>query len=682
MSLLEISGLGLSYRLGREWRSALREVSLSLEPGEIRGVVGESGSGKSSLAYAIMGYLGPGARLEPGSQINYMGQKISGSPPAQMRPLWAKSLKIVPQNPGAALNPSMKIGRQVEEVLAYSTGQQGRAARQAVLDMFGRVQLSQAEQVAERYPHQISGGMQQRVLIAMALLTQPDLLILDEPTTGLDVTTEAAILDLIRELIAEQGTGVLYISHNLGVIAQLCQTVTVMYGGEVMVDGAVADIFRQPLHPYTIGLLNSLPRLGQTKTQAPLQSIEGHPPGLHKTAPRACVFAARCAFAIEKCQQEKPPLEQTDQNRAIRCHRWREIRDGQVDIGPRPEPHPSPDAARPAREGLLAIKNLSKHYPARPDLGQVLRRESPPPLRAVDGVNLSVQAGRTLGLVGESGSGKTSLARLLVGLNQRTGGEIDLGGVSITQLARARRPEVLAQLQMVFQNPQQSLNPYLSVGQALRRPLMKLRGLKRAAADEMARKLLAAVNLPPDYADRYPPALSGGEKQRVAIARAFASQPALIVADEPVSALDVSVQAAILNLLARLQEEQDTAYLFISHDLAVVGYLADYVAVMYLGQIVEVGYTWEVFGPPLHPYTEALLSALPDPDPQQAGGRILLPEAPAQSDYQGCRFHPRCPYKLGPVCEQEAPPWQEEGQGHFIRCHIPIDELTARQGGR
>jgi peptide/nickel transport system ATP-binding protein len=673
--LLDVTNLTIVYRIGRQWIPAVRDVHLAVQAGEIHGLVGESGSGKSTLALGILRYLSPNARIEAGSRILFDGQDLTQVSPQQLQALWAKRIKLVPQNPSAALNPSMKVGWQAAEGLGLAPLQ----ARQAVLEMFQKVRLPDPDQVYERYPHQLSGGMQQRVVIGMALLTNPDLLIMDEPTTGLDVTTEAAILDLIRELIQQQGSAVLYVTHNLGVVAQLCQRLTVLYGGEVMVNGAVKDIFQRTYHPYPLGLLQSLPRLGQTKYQSALMSIEGHPPSLQNLPP-GCVFAPRCFAATNHCHHVKPSLEQTPDGRMIRCHRWREIAEGTLSLEQTIKTGITEDK-RADNPRLLSVTEITKHFDAPQRLRGWLLRRPPAPIRAVDGVNLAIQKGRTLGLVGESGSGKTTLSRLMVGLVEKTAGTIDLLGVEMGPVHQ-RRPADLARMQMIFQNPQQSLNPYLTVGQALRRPLMKLRGLTRPQAEVEALKLLAAVNLRQEYAQRYPDALSGGEKQRVAIARAFASHPDIVIADEPVSALDVSVQSAVLNLLAQLQEDYQTAYLFISHDLAVIGYLADYVAVMYLGQLVEVGYTKDVFNPPLHPYTEALLAAIPNIDPSLSASHPPLQGDPpsAQALPRGCRFHTRCPHKLGPLCEGTPPPWQSDSDEHYIRCHIPIAELQAMQG--
>lgn len=680
MAVLDVHNLSISYKVNNRWIAAVRDFRLTLEQGQIYGVVGESGSGKTTAASGIMRYLPPNGRTEPGGQIQFMGEDLGGRSRREMQSIWGARMSLVPQNPADALNPSIRIGEQVAEILRRHAGLSRESARARVVEMFRRVRLPDADHIPQRYPHELSGGMQQRVVIAMALITSPQLLILDEPTTNLDVTTEAVILDQIRELIRDEQAGAIYVTHNLGVVAQLCERVTVMYAGEIMEDAPVRDLFDKPLHPYTVGLLNSVPRLGQTKREAALQAIGGRPPSL-RDLPPGCVYAPRCPLAIEICHT-RPPLELSAPDRRVRCHRWQEIAQGEVDLALKPQAGVEAIALHDLdRDNLMHAENLTKHFPIPRSLGDVLRGVAPAPVRALDGVNLSIQQGRTLGLVGESGSGKTTLARVIIGLEDRTDGTIDLMGAEITGDVRKRGRDILARLQMVFQNPQNSLNPYLTVGQALRRPLMKLAGKSRPQADREVSGLLQAVNLRPEYAQRYPAELSGGEKQRVAIARAFASDPALIVCDEPVSSLDVSVQAAVLNLLARLQEERDTSYLFISHDLAVVGYLADYIAVMYLGQLFEVGYGRDLFHAPLHPYTEALVSSIPTTNPRQQTRPVLLSaDIPSPRHMPtGCRFHTRCQHKIGPICEQEEPPWRDDGDGHFIRCHRSLEELTALQ---
>lgn len=688
--LLEVEHLTISYRIGKRWIPAVRDFHLRLEPGHVVGLVGESGSGKSTVALALMHYLSSNGRVESGGRLEFAGEDLLSKSDAEMRSLWARRIKLVPQNAGAALNPSMKIGPQVTEVLDAALGISGAEAEGAVLQMFHDVNLVDPEKVADRYPHELSGGMQQRVVIAMALITNPELLILDEPTTGLDVTTEAVILDLVRGLMAERDTGIIYITHNLGVVAQLCERVLVLYAGEIMEDALVDQLYEMPRHPYSLGLLNSVPRLGQSKRDSRLHSIEGNPPALAKLS-KGCVFADRCDFVIDRCRVEKPPLEQLHDGRSVRCFRWSEVDASFLGPAIKPSPQPAPgsfsegesvsQSADLDAETLMRVTDLKKHFPVAKHLEDWLRGHTPAPIRAVNGVNLTLGAGQTLGLVGESGSGKTTLSRVIIGLQERTGGQLELLGMDIRNSVRERSPDVLSKLQMVFQNPQNSLNPYLSVRQALRRPLVKLRGMTPAQAEAEVLDLLRRVNLREDYAERFPDELSGGEKQRVVIARAFASDPDLIICDEPVSALDVSVQSAVLNLLARLQEEHGTAYLFISHDLAVVGYLSDVIAVMYLGQLFEVGAASDLFQPPYHPYTEALVSAIPVADPHRKAERMLLHDVlpSAQHLPSGCRFHTRCPRKIGSVCEEEAPPWRDVDAGHAIRCHIPLEELSALQ---
>ncbi|NDJ54751.1 MAG: ABC transporter ATP-binding protein [Chloroflexi bacterium] len=682
-AVLMVRDLGISYKVNNKWINTIRDFHVTVQPGQIVGLVGESGSGKSTVARGVINYLPVNGRIETGSYINFMGQELTETNRSQMAAIWGSRLTLVPQNPGAALNPSLRIGRQLAEVLLRHRNMERSEALSQVEEGLRRVNLPDPKGLLQRFPHELSGGQQQRVVVALAMLTSPELIVLDEPTTALDVTTEAVILDLINNLIHQEQAGAIYVSHNLGVIAQVADAVTVLYGGEIMESAPTPTLFAKPLHPYTIGLLNSVVTPGQTKRDSRLASIAGRPPS-PGDLPRGCVYAPRCPIALDRCFTEHPELDEPAAGHRVRCHRWPEIAAGELDDDLYPA---SADEAlveenlQQARSSLLRINNLTKHFPLNRNLQELLSGKERPRVRAVDGINLSVVRGRTYGLVGESGSGKSSLSRVVIGLNERDSGSVELMGVEVSASLADRSKEQLAQIQMIFQNPQNSLNPYLTVGQAIRRPLMKLAGLNRGQADQEVARLLKAVRLQPAYARRYPDELSGGEKQRVAIARAFASNPELIIADEAVSALDVSVQAVVLNLLAELQEENDTAYIFISHDLAVVAYLADYIAVMYLGQLFEVGYAQDLFKPPLHPYTEALVSSIPVADPTRQTERIRISDniPSARNLPTGCRFHTRCPHKIGAICEDEIPPWREDDEGHAIRCHIPLDELVEIQ---
>jgi len=679
--VLHIDNLTVSYRQANRWLDAVRNVSLRIEPGQTYGLVGESGSGKSTLGLAVMRYLPENGAIRQGA-IALAGQDLTALSDAEMRRVWREQLRLVPQNPLSALNPSLPIGKQVAEMLDPSPRAWGvrRDARKRVLELLKLVRLADPQRVAESYPHQLSGGMQQRVMLAMALSGAPALLVLDEPTTNLDVTTEASMLDLIRELIRERETAVLYVSHNLGVVARVCDRVAVLYAGELVEDAAVDDLFRQPLHPYTQGLLDSVPRIGQNKQDVQLRPIPGQIPQLD-VVPTGCVFAPRCPLALPRCVQERPPLDAPSAGRRVRCHRWPEILHGSVSPKQPTEQAPAAPASEGSTAVVLDVKDLQKRFALRRSLSEVLHGQPARDVRVVDGIDLQIRRGKTLGLVGESGSGKTTLARCVIGLAERSGGEISLLDIPLARSLAERDQDVIRQLQMVFQNPEEALNPYLTVGEALRRPLMSLAGYKQADADTAVGQLLAAVKLNPGYARRLPGQLSGGEKQRVAIARAFASRPELLLFDEAVSALDVSVQASILNLLVELQRENQSSYLFISHDLAVVGYLADEIGVIYLGHLMEVGRTKEIFAPPYHPYTEALLSAVPVVGPQTQRERIHLEgEIPSPSNIpSGCRFHTRCPRFLGDICVKQEPPWQVGENGHRIYCHIPLAELRTVQ---
>ena len=673
--VIQVENLFLDYKLNDEWVNALYDISLTIQPLEIHGLVGESGSGKSTLALALMNYLAPNARIRSGSVL-FDGATLLDKPPAQMRAIWGKDISLVAQDSLAALNPSHRIGDQIAEVSRLHEGLSKAESHRRAVEMLRRVKIADADSVARRYPHQLSGGMQQRVSIAMALSTRPRLLVLDEPTTALDVTTQAVIVDLFRELIRDNQAAALYVSHNLGLVAQLCDRVTVLYGGEVMASAPVTEIFKRALHPYTISLLASLPRLLEG-TETRLPTIEGTAPSLN-ARPQGCVFAPRCPVALPLCHEVKPPLEEVTAGRLIKCHRWREIAEGSLTIDTSPSADVIP--APPHDSYVLTADDMRKSFGA-PTLMDRITMRPPHEVRAVDGVSLKVLNRSTLGLVGESGSGKTTLARLIVGLDTADSGTMELLDIALPNRLDARTPAMLRSLQMIFQNPNDALNPYQTVGAQIARTIKRLgdKSLTREAIKARVIELLEAVRLPADYANRYSSELSGGEKQRVAIARAFSTNPALVLADEPTSSLDVSVQSVILNLLKDLRAQQGSSYVLISHDLNVVSYLADWVAVMYLGEIVEEGTAAHVYTNPSHPYTEALVSAIPNPDPGAASKHIRLDGDLPDQLPRGCRFHTRCPRKIGAICETDAPPYRDAGEGHFIRCHIPVEELAVLQ---
>ncbi len=529
--------------------------------------------------------------------------------------------------------------------------------------MLRKVQIADPGRVMDRYPHQLSGGMAQRAVIAMALAASPSLLILDEPTTALDATVEAEVLDLVAALRREFDTSVLFISHNLAVIAKMCDRVGVLYAGELVEEGPARQVFDDPRHPYTVGLLRCIPRRGQRKDRDRLDTIPGFLPAPGHSL-SGCVFAPRCALVQDRCRSESPPFFDVGDLRTARCF-YHE----QAPELPRATPSSVPALATDGIGGpLVEVEGLSKTF-----AGGV---------QALAGVDLAVHRGETLGLVGESGSGKTTLARVLLGLTAPDQGSVvTLEGKPLNADARRRPREILRALQIVFQNPDSALNRRHTVRSLISRPLTRLAGLSGTALRDRLEELIASVRLEDRHLALRPGQLSGGLKQRVAIARAFGARPDVVVCDEPTSALDVSVQAAILNLLADLQQQEHATYLFISHDLGLVRYLSDRIVVLYLGRVMEVGPAETVFTGPHHPYTEALFSAVPSLDGQRPDRIRLQGEIPSAADPPGgCVFHTRCPRRLSTgICESTEPPLLEEEPGHLIRCHIPITELRQLQ---
>jgi len=663
--VLDAAHVDVSYNVRGTERLAVRDVSFQIGRRESFGLVGESGSGKTTVALAVTRYLARNGRVSAGS-ITVNGQDVASLGRHDLRLLRARTVSMVYQEPGRALNPSIKVGRQVAEVFEIAGLNRSDAAGRAE-EALRKVQISDPGRVLRSYPHQLSGGMLQRVVIAMALGAEPNLLILDEPTTALDATVEAEILELISSLREDFNTAILFISHNLAVIAKMCERVGVMYAGELVEEGPAREVFEQPRHPYTVGLLRCIPRRGQRKDHGRLDSIPGFLPAPGEV-PAGCVFAQRCALADDRCTTESPPPYPVgDGDRTSRCH-YHE----RAPLLPRATPEdvrlPAPDSdAAP----VISLRRVAKTF--------TVRNDKVPALVDVD---LDLYLGETLGLVGESGSGKTTLARVLVGLTPPdAGSSLELEGSALAPLATKRSREQLKGMQIIFQNPDSALNRRHSVRHLIDRSLTKLAGLTGAAREQSLQEIVRSVRMEPRHLGLRPSQLSGGLKQRVAIARAFAGRPSVLVCDEPTSALDVSVQAAILNLLADLQAKERVTYLFISHDLAVVRYLADRIAVLYLGRVMEYASAEAVFTGPHHPYTEALLSAVPSLDGALRERIILSGEIPSPAQPpSGCVFHTRCPRRLSSgICESTEPPLAEVEPGHSMRCHIPPSELRALQ---
>jgi len=684
---IKVSNLAISYLTRYGFVQAVRDVSFEIKQGETFGIVGESGCGKSTVAYGLVNFLGRNGKIVAGDVI-FQGNSLINRSEEELTALRGNSISMVYQDPMQALNPSMKIAEQLSETLIAHKGLGQQAARKRCLEMLERVYMPDPNSVMDRYPHQLSGGQQQRVVIAMALLNKPALLIMDEPTTALDVTVEAAVLDLIEELRRDFSMSILFITHNLGVIARIADNVGVMYAGEMVERAPVSDIFHRPLHPYTQGLISCLPRLGSSKESSELHPIPGRVPS-PTNLPPGCLFEPRCAYAQEACRKAHPQLMEFGSDHRARCIFAEEIakqRSSKRQSGPvRKTDHQSRSIVGTPSQ-ILNIKDLKTHYEQSSfSLFRLVGLEKRQFVKAVDGVSLELSKGNTLGIVGESGCGKSTLAKSIVGLENTTAGEISFLNADLTVPLNKREITTIKELQMVFQNPDSVLNPSFPIGQQIARPLLRFNTVPHQEVRGEVLRLLAAVGLGEQYYDRLPRQLSGGEKQRVGIARAIAARPELIICDEPVSALDVSVQASILNLLIDIQAKLNTSLMFIAHDLSVIRYLSDYIGVMYLGQIVEYGPADSVYAPPYHPYTQALLSAVPNPDPDSEQVQIRLSgEVPsALHPPSGCRFHGRCPLRSelapdgGKICEEQEPPWHDFGNGHRIYCHIPAEKLAA-----
>ncbi|MBI4786571.1 MAG: ABC transporter ATP-binding protein [Chloroflexi bacterium] len=679
-TVLHVQDLSITYKTRKGAMPVVRNLSFAIRRGESLGLVGESGCGKSTAALACMAYLAPNAFV-PNGRILFEGENLLEKNEPHLQHIRGNRIAMVYQDPMATLNPVLTIKEQMLEVLTTHQLMLEKQAHAWCLEMLRKVNMPDPEEVLERYPHQISGGQQQRIVIAMALLCNPSLLIMDEPTTALDVTIAATVLDLIQALRQEFNSAILYISHNLGVVARVCDRVAVMYAGELAELAPVNDLFLQPLHPYTKSLLRCVPTLQAGKDMLQLSPIPGQVPMLDDL-PAGCIFEPRCGYSDNaRCREARPEFENAYTQRMVRCFRWQESFHGAPRSIEEEAEAAQPEMVRAlnSRDTLLKLSHLRTDYVQKAGwLKKLVTRQGDRRVKAVEDVSFDLRPGSIIGVVGESGCGKTSLAKTVAGLVAPSGGTIEFLGLDVTRVVEKRDPGVLRELQMVFQNPDSTLNPTQTVRQIIARPLHVCKTVPASEIDQEVRRLLKAVKLNEHYLERRPHQLSGGEKQRVAIARAFASRPQLVICDEPVSSLDVSVQSSVLNTLLKIQELYGTSLIFISHDLSVVRYLCDYILVMYLGKVVEFGPSDKIFQPPYHPYTEALLSAVPVPDPTAQQQRIRLhgPMPSVLNPPSGCRFHTRCPRKAGKeLCEKCEPSPQDAGDGLVIYCHMPVETL-------
>ncbi|RQG94195.1 ABC transporter ATP-binding protein [Natrarchaeobius chitinivorans] len=684
-SILEVRDLHTQFETDSGVVKAVDGVSFSLQQGEIYGLVGESGAGKSVTGRSIMRLIDPPGNITDGT-VRFNDENLLTLPMAEVRDIRGNEIAMIFQNAMAALNPGYTIGTQISDVLQRHKDFNDKQARERTIQLLSDVGIPDPEARFDSYPHQLSGGMCQRVVIAMALSCDPDIIIADEPTTALDVTIQAQILELLSDLRDNYGITVLLITHNMGVVASTCDRVGVMYAGEVVEEGPVQDIVAKPRHPYTMGLMQAVPRLNDARER--LESIPGDMPNLLKT-PNGCSFHPRCPYDAEDCRNVDPSLDPLSPDDRSTERRTACLRTDEIDFdremaemateadGKEGSPKPKiPNRGRTDSDPLIEASNLQKYFDPESQswLDRLIgEREY---VHAVDDVSLDIYEGETLGLVGESGCGKTTLGRVLSHLYEPDAGTVVYAGTDLTELDRRKLKSMRGNIQMIFQDPVSSLNPRKSVYEIISRPLE----IHQNIADEVARRerveeLLDSVGLKPEHASRKPHAFSGGQKQRIGIARALAVEPDFIVADEPVSALDVSIQAKIINLLMDLQEEFNLTYVFIAHDLNVVQHIADRIAVMYLGEIIECGDADDIFTPPHHPYTEMLLSSIPPLDPSAETDRIVprgTPPSPIDPP-SGCRFHTRCPRAME-ECKSVVPADHQFGEDHTITCHLFDDD--------
>jgi len=677
--ILEIENLSISFFTRLREIPAVMDFSCTVRPGEAMGLVGESGCGKSTVALGVMQDLGVNGRIVGGS-IKFKGRDLNEMSADELRDIRGNEIAMIYQEPMASLNPAMRIGKQLMEVPMIHEGVSEEVAYQRALEVVTDVKLPDPERILKSYPHQLSGGQQQRIVIAMALMSKPALLILDEPTTALDVTVEAAVVELVKDLGKKYGTSMLFISHNLGLVLETCDRLCVMYSGEAVETGSIEDVFDHMQHPYTQALFRSIPLPGADKNSRPLVAIPGNFPLPHERPP-GCNFGPRCNYFEDgRCNASDIPMSTVEgfDRHETRCLKFQEIDwDAPIELADQTE-------KAQAGEVVLRIDNLKKYYEVAANA--LFGGGDKKVVKANETLSFEARESETLAIVGESGCGKSTFAKVLMGLETATDGQIllDNGNIESTAIEK-RNTKTVADIQMVFQNPFDTLNPSMTVGRQIMRAL-EIFGVGNTEEDRRNRmlELLDLVKLPREFAERMPRQLSGGQKQRVGIARAFAGDARIVVADEPVSALDVSVQAAVTDLLMEIQRKHKTTLLFISHDLSIVRYLSDRVMVMYLGHVVELGTTDQVFSPPYHPYTEALLSAVPIADTSIEKQHIVLDgDIPsAMNPPTGCPFQTRCRWKSkvqGGLCEKAVPTQKTMADGHQIKCHLSQEEFDGME---
>ncbi len=683
--VLEITNLSTHIELTKSAVQAVGNVDLSIEAGETLGLVGESGCGKSMTGLSIMGLLPAGGAIVGGS-VKLEGRELVGLPDTELRQIRGNDIAMIFQDPLTSLDPTKTIGYQVAEPVRLHRGVSKSAAMDRAKEVLGLVGLPRPSERLGDYPHQLSGGLRQRVMIAMALTCEPKLLIADEPTTALDVTIQAQILTLLHDLKDRLGMAMLLITHDMGVIAGHADRVQVMYAGRMVEATDTGTLFRHMRHPYTHALLASIPRLNQDSRQR-LLSIGGLPPDLADPPP-GCRFAPRCGRATDRCRTDEPPLIGETQAHLFSC--WHPVdgpagagaADGAVAraqaVADRPAEPDGQDGAVPPGTALLEVRDLVKEFPV--TAGAILQRKVAS-VHAVSNVSFTVAAGETFGLVGESGCGKTTIGRVVVALERPNSGAVLLAGQDISALSRGELRRQRRDLQLMFQDPYSSLDPRMRVGSIIREPLTIQHVGSHRQQQQRVFELLDEVGLPRNAVERYPHEFSGGQRQRIGLARALTLSPKVIVADEPVSALDVSIRAQVLNLMKRLQADHGLTYIVISHDLAVVKYMADRIGVMYLGKMVEMGSADDIYLRAAHPYTAGLIATIPVPDPEEAKagkGAGIKGELPSPvTPPSGCRFRTRCPHAQD-LCAAEEPPLRPFGPGHVAACHFPLQTAELR----